>query len=90
MADEAAGSVLVKQNCVRILQSNYDKIYVLFPVKLNIRDNQDGVPEGYLYVDVFPESSTSNPERQIKSELLSRLQVLSLLSILYVCECGNG
>lgn len=73
MAEEAAGSVLVKQNCVQILQNNYDKIFAVFPVKFNIRENQNGVPDGFLYVDVHAELSSN--EWSNNSDFLNRLQV---------------
>lgn len=73
MAEEAASTLLIKQNCVRILQNNYEKVFALFPAKLCIRDNLDA-PEGYVYVDVFPDA-TSNDRQKHKTDFLNNLQV---------------
>lgn len=72
MADDAAGSVIVKKNCVQLLQNNKE-LSLLFPVKFIIREIQDGAPEGYLYVDVF--KNLNSVTEQLQSDFLEKLQV---------------
>lgn len=76
MADDAAGSVIVKKNCVRLLQNNH-KLSLLFPVKLIVRDVQDGAPEGYVYLDVYPDF-VNDQEQTIQNDLLKKLQVFDI------------
>lgn len=72
MADDAAGSVIVKKNCVRLLQNNH-KLSSLFPVKLIVKDAQDGAPEGYVFLNVYPDCT--DLEQPMQNDFLTKLQV---------------
>lgn len=81
MAEEAASALLIKQNCVRILQNNYEKVFTLFPAKLSVRENLDGAPEGYVYVDVFPDAASN--DQQNKTDFLNNLQVTIIIHLFW-------
>lgn len=78
MADDATGSIIVKKNCVQFLKNN-NKLFLKYPVKLSLKDNQDGAPKGYVYLDVLPENKSDTQVYQ--SDFLDKLQVSAFIII---------